>query len=135
MDSLKFAKQVRNTIKEGLQKPIPGNPHNVYSAVIEGFLDPQTGTPHQGLRRAMSASLAQWSEQLKESIVVVIQDSLDQASRRLQDRVEKEESGRWDRQRQIEELHAQQGTLEVVERRLIEIETIVKQLIEETHVP
>lgn len=132
-DSLKFGKQVRDSIKEGLKKPIPGNRQNVYEAVIEGFLDPKTGTEHDGLLRIMTSSLSQWSKQLTDTITGNINDNIDQASRRLQTRVEQEESGRWDRHQQLARLNTQKEALETLDRRLLEIETLVKQLVEEKH--
>ena len=128
VDTLQFQKRVRTIVKDGLSKPIRGTNVNAYTAVVEGYFDPEMHVSKPGLRYSLTTSLNEWGTKLKQDISNLVDDTFNRAMQRIQQRIELEENGRWSHENEIAKLKDQKATVDALHRRLIEIETMVDSL-------
>lgn len=113
-------------IKNGLRSNLPHNYVNVYQAIVEGFDD--QGQFHPGLRQVITQSFNTWGNAIKANVESIVTNNLDSYSYILEKRIADENRGQWNRETELRQLRLQSNELEEVEKRLIEIETIVENL-------
>lgn len=125
--ALSFRRRVNQRIKEKLLEPVPGSDLNTYWAIVEGCPQ-ENGDDIPGIRKGIIETFEDMGNRLKDSIIEVVTDNLENRIDQLKRQIEDKKHGEERQQQDYDKYLNQQLSLKKLKDRLAETSTIIRQL-------
>jgi GTP-binding protein EngB required for normal cell division len=126
--ALKYKEEMQKMLKDDLKKPLPPpNTNNIYDAVVKGGYE--EGRIQPGLKETMTNTFIAWGNALEEEMKEWIANQIGSRITQLERHIREKESGKWNRESNLERYQLAMNQLREIEGNLTRVEMIVQNMI------